>query len=1297
MVSWNDRLYLFGGTDGVQWFNDVWCYSPHTNSWTQLECIGYIPSPREGHAASLVGDVMYIFGGRTESGDDLGDLAAFRIGSRRWYTFQNMGPSPSPRSGHSMTTVGKSIVILAGEPSSAPRDPVELGLAYFLDTAKIRYPPDSASQTPASDRVQGTRRPSGEKGVPVLMGPGGGQGSSPGRQGSAGQGGPAELMDRSRVGSGDATNKAESTSRLPRIAGGQAPSPAPTGPPPQAPGQQGPRTNGMATSRQPTRPPERALSPANEVSERARRFENPDIHSTSARASPAPMDARVPTSPTFTPSEAQPSPMYFDTSKDPVDAQSKQGSAYKKVETYQPSQDQSAEGLLRRSSSRGQQQKDWQGGSSDMMNRLESETPRQSVDKPAEPEQLPKVRQLQQADSEQQQQQQPQDSGIGSSPALSQQYDEMAKELDGVKQRSAWLASELALARRSGYTSRASADSPVLDERAADVFADDDKPLVEALLKMRGELARVQSTIDEQAKRAAERIGDMERQRDAAVQEAVFAKARLAGQGSGGENGSARATPDTEREGSLGKRLAASLAAQGDLSRRIEGLVMEVEGEKKARGLAEDTAQAAEKRAVELDQYRQTHSSEIESLRSELHEAQTQAREVGAAHAEVQARHQMLVVDRDELSGKLETSVEETKGHTDVLEKLREAVQSSTEKAEMLEQKLEQERGEKGELDQEVRRLKSELESRGAELESAGSRLKDAEEMAEKHREEARTHREAVLAGLGKINERSVDTSSVADERVGLLQQQVESAHALVRQNQGAADSASEKLRRAEERIAGLEAYQEQASREGLSIRKQLQQALKEHNSAREERVQAEQNYQSQMLETNALAVQHASLKDILAERGINPAEVRKSRAVDSPSGISHRFSTPDLARVREVEAQLEASLKSHDEMKAQFEEVGERDERMKREYEEKLAALDNDHQAAVKYLRGTEKMLSKMKQELQRVKNENGELRRKADRLGGGGGSRDGTPTGREAEWEERIKREVETAQADLRTTVEGLESRLQGLQGQLDQSHSELEDSRHAQEVSQAELTAAQSRAQADLEGLRQANEGLEARARDAENKVQVLLDQVESSVDSYRRHSRMPDSGVNGTHSGHHRYGSSRGGGHARNLSVASSEAAAGPRHIPLASGAGHRRQYSEGAESMLSSSPSASASAPDFDAGAAYHGFATGQGNGAGNLGGLDEAEAAGRNSLALDSLASELDALRSQWEVRKGSWGVSGAGAGAGGSGGREGRFDFGGHEGEEGEDEEGDHRGYEDHSEGATAKGHAVTTPGGMI
>ena len=140
VISWQDKLYLFGGTDGTRWFNDVWTYDPAANVWTELDCIGYIPAAREGHAAALINDTMYIFGGRVQDGTDLGDLVAFKISTRRWYMFQNMGMSPSPRSGHSMTAFGNHIIVLAGEPSSAPRDTVELSLAYLLDTTKIRYP-----------------------------------------------------------------------------------------------------------------------------------------------------------------------------------------------------------------------------------------------------------------------------------------------------------------------------------------------------------------------------------------------------------------------------------------------------------------------------------------------------------------------------------------------------------------------------------------------------------------------------------------------------------------------------------------------------------------------------------------------------------------------------------------------------------------------------------------------------------------------------------------------------------------------------------------------------------------------------------------------------------------------------------------------------------------------------------------------------------------------------------------------------------------------------------------------------
>jgi hypothetical protein len=54
-----------------------------TRKWTELQCIGFIPSPREGHAAAIVGNVIYVFGGRGVDGKDLGDLAAFKISSAK--------------------------------------------------------------------------------------------------------------------------------------------------------------------------------------------------------------------------------------------------------------------------------------------------------------------------------------------------------------------------------------------------------------------------------------------------------------------------------------------------------------------------------------------------------------------------------------------------------------------------------------------------------------------------------------------------------------------------------------------------------------------------------------------------------------------------------------------------------------------------------------------------------------------------------------------------------------------------------------------------------------------------------------------------------------------------------------------------------------------------------------------------------------------------------------------------------------------------------------------------------------
>ena len=110
-----------------------------------LSCVGNIPQAREHHAAAVVDGVMYVFGGHDKNNQELGDLVAFRIANRCWYSFQDMEPSPSPRSGHSLCVHDKKILLIGGEPWRGyewkGQEVIdELTSIYTLDTRKIKFP-----------------------------------------------------------------------------------------------------------------------------------------------------------------------------------------------------------------------------------------------------------------------------------------------------------------------------------------------------------------------------------------------------------------------------------------------------------------------------------------------------------------------------------------------------------------------------------------------------------------------------------------------------------------------------------------------------------------------------------------------------------------------------------------------------------------------------------------------------------------------------------------------------------------------------------------------------------------------------------------------------------------------------------------------------------------------------------------------------------------------------------------------------------------------------------------------------
>lgn len=255
----------------------------------------------------------------------------------------------------------------------------------------------------------------------------------------------------------------------------------------------------------------------------------------------------------------------------------------------------------------------------------------------------------------------------------------------------------------------------------------------------------------------------------------------------------------------------------------------------------------------------------------------------------------------------------------------------------------------------------------------------------------------------------------------------------------------------------------------------------------------------NQQLETNAITVQHNTLKDILAERGISPTNLARVREMGS------RTSSPNPSRTNDLERQLAQAVAAHEETKQVFAAQIQESETT---YRNRIVQLENDYQSAVHYVKGTEKMLKKMKQELAQVQSENNRLKNENLELEERSSLHDNA---RPADWEaerEELEDKIEGLQEQVKSTSAQLEQELVELRKKLDATNQERDSTARSHNDVAEQLTIREK----ELEQMQQENALLEKRVQDAEQKVSLLLDQVENSVDNYRRRSRISTDQMN-----------------------------------------------------------------------------------------------------------------------------------------------------------------------------------------
>ena len=94
--------------------NQLLCYDPCHEMWTNPQCSGAVPSPRICHATAILGDKVWLYGGRGHLGQTLADFHVMNMESYVWVEIEAKSPNPGPRLQTSLTAATGNQIVLHG-------------------------------------------------------------------------------------------------------------------------------------------------------------------------------------------------------------------------------------------------------------------------------------------------------------------------------------------------------------------------------------------------------------------------------------------------------------------------------------------------------------------------------------------------------------------------------------------------------------------------------------------------------------------------------------------------------------------------------------------------------------------------------------------------------------------------------------------------------------------------------------------------------------------------------------------------------------------------------------------------------------------------------------------------------------------------------------------------------------------------------------------------------------------------------------------------------------------------------
>ncbi|KAG5724183.1 Tip elongation aberrant protein 1, partial [Termitomyces sp. T112] len=492
--------------------------------------------------------------------------------------------------------------------------------------------------------------------------------------------------------------------------------------------------------------------------------------------------------------------------------------------------------------------------------------------------------------------------------------------------------------------------------------------------------------------------------------------------------------------------------------------------------------------------------------------------------------------------------------HVRALDQAKVALHATSSRAGEVDTQYQRTREQIGTLEGEIAELRGEVEARTAEAEAAQARLADVENSWAKSREEADAFRALTTGGLGELLDSHRDLKTDEDrlarghaEKLQAVEAEAQTLRMMVKQAAHRVDESQAQLTEERQRVRESETEQSILRSQIVGLHVQLSNAAADSGRLRKDVADKENALRERAKEASDATHKLVMLRNYLTDNGIavDEADLRaSSRATGrgSPAAIAelenklaektrmHESAQRDLAQIarekRDVEAQasqlssqldqLRASRDDDVAAEARLAEAERKFAEVEDGYKNRMKAMEEDYNLAVHYVKGTEKMMRKMKEEMEKSKVLAANLQAELDgrdksspdsavRVNGRATSSTQEEALRTklAESSKQTSR-LQTENKDLRQRLDTLEKELEVLRDNLvaserqsDDRFSQIEELQHEVERLQSSLVIARGgHEETILEKLSSENTTLRRENEQLSHKIGLLLEVDQSS---------------------------------------------------------------------------------------------------------------------------------------------------------------------------------------------------------